>query len=173
MNTQKKEIYELQHMLRKIALTTGEIPLVNPSGVYDQSTIKTVEAFQKLNSIKPCKTVNTETWEKIFEKYKECMFKTSKGEPIYPYPSCDYEVKGYEKSDFIMIVQIVLSSLSIVYDDFDDVKITGIYDETTKNAVKRFQGYHGLEQNGIMDKITWDVAARSFNTHFANCHYAS
>lgn len=173
MNIPKREVYELQHMLRKISLSTGELPLVNTDGIYDDTTREAVSAFQNQASLPVTSEVDRATWDKIFEKYKKCMYMTSGGDPIYPFPSVDYVANSEEQTDFVMIMQVILSALSLVYDDFEDVKITGVYDNTTKNAVKRFQAYHKLEPNGILDKNTWNTAARSFNTHFSHRHYAS
>ncbi len=158
-------------MLRKIALTTGSIPVIVPDGIYGDTTRNAVISFKSQNGLPTNDDIDLETWNTIFDAYKEAMFLTSRGEPIYPFPSRDYEVAAGERTDFIMILQTILSSLSAVYDDFEDLEINGIYDEQTKNAVKRFQKYHLLEDDGVLDKRTWDTAARSFNTHFSHRHY--
>lgn len=169
----RKEIYELQYMLRKISQITGEIPLVTADGIYDDATREAVREFQRQNSLDPTGNVNKETWDKIFQKYKKSVYASSIGEPIYPFTDPSYNSVIGEKSDIIMLMQIILSALSIIYDDFEDIKITGVNDEQTISAVKRFQGYHGLPQTGVLDKRTWDSAAKSFNAYYNHPNYIS
>ena len=168
-----KEIYELQYMLREIALATGEIPIVTPDGIYDAVTREAVRAFQAQNSLPPTGNINKETWDKIFTKYKESIYKTTMGEPIYPFTDPMYTSTLGEKSDIITLIQLILSALSVIYDDFEEIAITGINDEATVSALKRFQSYHGLAETGVLDKRTWDAAAKSFNAYYNHPDYTS
>ena len=160
-------------MLRKISQITGEIALLTPDGRYDDKTREVVRDFQRQNSLDPTGNVNKETWDAIFEKYKESVYSTSVGEPIYPFTDPSYNSAIGERSDIIMLMQLILSALSVVYDDFEDIAITGVNDEQTVSAVKRFQGYHGLPQTGVLDKRTWDAAAKSFNAYYNHPNYTS
>ena len=168
-----KEIYELQYMLRRIAHITGEIPIINTDGLYGSETVETVRIFQAQNGIPATGEVNRETWDRIFERYKQSVYSTAQGEPIYPFPSPSYTSSVGEQSDIILLVQLILSALSVIYDDFEDIEINGNNDAGTMDALKRFQGYHGLPQTGVLDKRTWDAAAKSFNAYYNHPHYTS
>ncbi len=168
-----KEVYELQYMLRKIAQITGEIPLINPDGIYGEDTRAAVRDFQAQNGITPNGEVGRQTWDAIFEKYKESIYMVSQAEPIYPFPSPSYTSQSGERSDIIVLIQLILSALAVVYDDFEDIVISGENDAKTQEALKRFQGYNGLAQTGVLDKRTWDAAAKSFNAYYNNSHYSS
>jgi peptidoglycan hydrolase-like protein with peptidoglycan-binding domain len=72
-----------------------------------------------------------------------------------------------------VLIQLILSALAVVYDDFEDIVISGVNDEDTRAALKRFQGYNGLEQTGVLDKRTWDAAAKSFNAYYNNHRYTA
>ena len=117
--------------------------------------------------------INKETWDKIFTKYKESIYKTTMGEPIYPFTDPMYTSTLGEKSDIITLIQLILSALSVIYDDFEEIAITGINDEATVSALKRFQSYHGLAETGVLDKRTWDAAAKSFNAYYNHPDYTS
>lgn len=168
-----KEVYELQYMLRKIAQITGEIPLVNTDGIYGEITREAVRIFQSKNGLPVTGEVNKDTWDAIFSVYKESVYAASAGEPIYPFPSPSYASREGERSDIIILIQVILSALSVIYDDFEDIAVTGINDERTQNALKSFQGYHGLPMTGILDKRTWDAAAKSFNAYYEHPNYIS
>ena len=168
-----KEIYELQYMLRKIALTTGEVPLITPDGIYDAVTREAVRTFQASNSLEPTGNVNKETWDSIFEKYKESVYASSVGEPIYPFTDPSYTSSEGERNDIITLIQLILSALSVIYDDFEEIEITGVNDEATVAALKRFQSYHRLPETGVLDKRTWDAAAKSVNAYYSNPNYTA
>lgn len=168
-----KEVYELQYMLRKIAQITGELPLINTDGIYGAQTREAVRIFQLKNGMPPTGEADGATWDGIFEKYKESVYAAAQGEPIYPFPSPSYTSQSGERSDTITFIQLMLSALAIIYDDFEEIEITGENDEKTAAALKRFQGYHGLEQTGVLDKRTWDAAARSFNAYYGNPNYSA
>jgi len=168
-----KEVYELQYMLRKIAQITEEIPLVNTDGIYGALTREAVRVFQRQSGLAPTGEVDKTTWDKIFEKYKETVYATAQGEPIYPFPYASYTSQSGEKSDTIILIQLMLSALSVIYDDFEEIEITGENDEKTVAALKRFQAYHGLDETGVLDKRTWDAAAKSFNSYYNNPLYNS
>ncbi len=167
-----KEVYELQYMLRKIAQVTGEIPLINHDGIYGEDTRAAVRAFQAQNGLPANGEVNKQVWDAIFEKYKESVYLTSRPEPIYPFSTSYATVPG-EKSDIIVLIQLILSALAVVYDDFEDVVITGEKDDATVEALKRFQGYNGLPRTGVLDRRTWDAAAKSFNAYYNNSNYTA
>ncbi len=167
-----KEVYELQYMLRKIAQVMGDIPLVNPDGIYGDDTREAVRIFQEQNELAANGEVNKETWDAIFEQYKESIYLTSRPEPIYPF-SPSYTTQMGEKSDIIVLIQLILSALAVVYDDFEDIVITGEKDEATVAALKRFQGYNGLPETGVLDRRTWDAAAKSFNVYYNNSNYTA
>ena len=168
-----KEVYELQYMLRKIAQITGELPVINTDGLYGDETREAVRIFQIENDIPATGEVNKETWDRIFEKYKQSVYSTAQGEPIYPFPYSSYTSSDGEQSDIILLIQLILSALSVIYDDFEDIEISGTNDKKTRDALKRFQGYHGLAETGVLDKQTWDAAAKSFNAYYNHPHYIS
>lgn len=171
MTEHKKAIYELQYMLRKIEQITGDIPAIIPDGIYGEETREVVREIQRRNALAPTGEVDEQTWNAIFQLYQESIYSVSVGEPIYPFKDPSYASVEGEQSDMIILVQLILSALSVIYDDFEDITITGVNDEKTIDAVKRFQGYNGLPQTGVLNKRTWDAAAKSFNEYYDNSNY--
>lgn len=168
-----KEVYELQYMLRKIAQITGGVPLINTDGIYGEATREAVSVFQQKNGLPVTGEVDKATWDRIFAVYKDSVYATAQAEPIYPFPYPGYTSTDGEKSDIIILIQLILSALSVIYDDFEDVRITGVNDEATQSSLQRFQAYHGLAPTGVLDKPTWDAAARSFNAYYGHPLYVS
>jgi len=66
-----------------------------------------------------------------------------------------YDIK--DREPFIMQLQKKLRSLSVWTADPElRVGVDGIYGNTTRNAVSRFQRMYGIEETGVADFLTWE-----------------
>ena len=172
--TSKKqaEIYELQTMLRLIAQTDGSIPSVNPDGIFGPETERAVLAFQGNMGLPPTGIVDFQTWSSITDAYHTAQAMTQRGLALFPFPPGGYTVGKDEKSDLVSIIQIMLSAVGVAYDIFSNIKISGIYDAETENAVRVFQKFTRLPQTGIVDVFTWNRLASDHNLFALNPAYA-
>ena len=167
----RPEIYELQTMLRLLAQTDGSIPLVNPDGIFGPETERAVLAFQSNMGLSPTGIVDFGTWTAITTAYRSTREFTQKGIALFPFPPNGYTVERNEKSDLVCIIQIMLSGIDVVYDVFSNVRISGVYDETTENAVRLFQQINRLPQTGLVDVMTWNRLAGDHNRFALNPLY--
>ena len=167
----RPEIYELQSMLRLLAQTDGSIPLVNPDGIFGPETERAVLAFQSNMGLSPTGIVDFGTWTAITTAYRSTREFTQKGIAFFPFPPNGYTVERNEKSDLVCIIQIMLSGIDVVYDVFSNVRISGVYDETTENAVRLFQQINRLPQTGLVDVMTWNRLASDHNRFAFNPVY--
>ncbi len=164
------EIYELQTMLRLLAQTDGSVPSVNPDGIFGPETERAVLAFQSNTGLSPTGIVDFGTWTAITTAYRSTRAFTQKGIALFPFPP-GYTVERNEKSDLVCIIQIMLSGIDVAYDSFSDIKISGIYDESTENAVRLFQKINRLPQTGTVDITTWNRLATDHNRFALNSLY--
>jgi len=58
-----------------------------------------------------------------------------------------------EKSDIIYIIQIILSAISVAYDEFENILPSGTYDGKTADAIREFQRINNIPETGIVDKF--------------------
>lgn len=172
-DSRRIEIYELQKMLRLIAQVQRNLPILNPDGIYGVQTENVVRQFQEQNGLPITGTVNFDTWTKISEAYQDALFQTSPRLSIFPFPRGNYQTHMGEKSDIIYIIQIILSAISVVYDEFENVTLSGTYDASTSDAVSEFQKINNLPQTGLVDRITWDSLAENYNEFSDNPLYTS
>ncbi len=170
--TKKSEVMELQNMLRLISQTGGTIPLVNPDGIFGAETEAAVIAFQKEVGLPPNGMVDFATWTAIFDAYMNASRMISL-QPIQPFPAGDYKIRRGERSDIVLIIQLMLSALAISLEIFDEIERSGIYDEKTEAAVVEFQKLHLLPPNGIIDYKTWNTLAKSYGHIADNPLYTS
>ena len=154
-NQKRQHIMELQTYLHAIALMNDKIPVVIPDGVYGNETSIAVRAFQREYGIPETGNVDPDTWNKIVSVYRGYL--RSAPAPYYAFPSAKYIVRKGDSGQLIYIIQVLLHSLSGFYDNAPDVEICGNYNDMTAEAVKRFQKWCGIPQNGNVDSGTWNM----------------
>ena len=67
--------------------------------------------------------------------------------------------------DFVMIIQIMLNTLRIAYDDLGDFSVNGTLDKESMYAIKEFQRLNFLPQTGLVDVATWNSLAAGYNKY--------
>jgi len=159
----QSEIYELQTMLRFLCQTDSTIPAGNPDGIFVPETERSVLAFQSNMGLPPTGIVDFGTWTAITNAYRTAKALRQRGLAFFPFPGNGYTVGPDEKSELVYLIQIMLSGVDVVYDLFSDIRISGIYDKNTENAVRTFQKINRLPQTGIVDSETWNRLASDHN----------
>ena len=167
----RAEIYEMQTMLRLLSQTDPLIPNVNPDGIFGPETEKAVLAFQVGAGLPPTGIVDFGTWTALTNAYRNALSLTRRGLAIFPFPGGDYTVGKGEQSDLVYIIQLILSGIDVVYDIFDEIDISGIFDQKTEDAVRIFQRINRLPETGVVDSATWDRLALDHNRFALNPIY--
>ncbi|HBB72801.1 MAG TPA: spore cortex-lytic enzyme, pre-pro-form [Ruminococcus sp.] len=151
----RQHIYEIQTYLHAIALMDDSIPLVIPNGIYDNDTIIAVKAFQRKYGLPDTGNTDTATWNKIVSVYRSELMAAPI--PYAAFPSAKYTAAPGDSGQLIYILQAMLHDVSTHYDNAPDVTICGDYNQATESAVRRFQQWSGLPQNGRVDSGTWNM----------------
>ncbi|CZT55979.1 Putative peptidoglycan binding domain protein [Eubacteriaceae bacterium CHKCI005] len=157
------DVYELQGFLRRIARDNQRIPLIALDGIFGPETTEAVSAFQREYDLPVTGTVDFNNWNTILDEYLRLVGQTSSPLPIYPFPSPQYVVKPGDKGDLIYIIQIMLDTIQVGFLNLYSGGFTGVYDDKTQRAVEAVQRGAGLKPTGLVDRITWDILARSYN----------
>ncbi len=167
----RAHIYELQYYLRSIRIAKGLTPMLNPDGIFGEETKMAVEEFQSQNNLPITGRVDGETWQRIFEAYKEAEELLSPAESVRVFPLEIKEMKLGDEYDEVYVLQILLrKNREYVNGDFN-VLPNGIYDEATEEAVRKFQSLFGIEQTGAADKKFWNKFAKYSNTKYLTEKY--
>jgi peptidoglycan hydrolase-like protein with peptidoglycan-binding domain len=104
--------------------------------------------------------VDRRTWEEMSRLYREW---TAVPEPIRPFGGRERRIRARERSDLVMIVQMMLNELRYRYDSYGHIPLSGIFDGETGEAVRRFQRINRLREDGIIDVHTWNRMAEQYN----------
>ena len=145
----KGHIFELQDYLRRIARDNENIPLVVPSGIYDERTEDAIR-------------------EKLYEVYLQTEEYYAELISILPIINADENLKQGETGFDIYILQAMLNTVFSRYANIPLLDIDGVYGEKTADAVRHLQEIAGEEQTGDVDYRTWNRLAQLYNLHKAN-----
>lgn len=165
ITNEKNNVTELQRYLRELHHdTSGEIPLVNPDGIYGAETRAAVEAFQGLHGLPVTGETDNATWNAVYREYADAVVRRSPPRPISPFPNeTGYVISEGEYSDIVAIVQFMLRLLANAYDDIEGLPPEGVYNEATIKDINAFQRAYRLPVTGTVDKTTWNALAEAYN----------
>ena len=160
-------IRNLQRYLRTISFYDSSIPRVPIDGIYDTETEKAVRAFQSTRGLSETGKVDKKTWDMIFKEFSDILKANDRSSSLNLFPENppNYEAAIGEVSSFVAIIQLILRELSIIYDNFPDIEISGSFDPTTESAIKEFQRLSDLEPTGRVDLVTWNRLVRDFSNY--------
>ena len=154
---------ELQRMLRYLSFAYGEEQLtVRVNGEYDTATTDAVRYYQGINGLPQTGNVDMTTWDLITGEYQDELRRRA---PVYIYPiprDPDHINRVGERSDVIMILQIILGALRQSY-DYLAPPISGVYGRETADAVRYYQEVNGLPITGEADRETWRRLSEEYN----------
>ncbi len=149
-------IREMQIYLREISKYAPEIIIEHTDGIFDSETKEAVVNFQKMYGLSPTGTVDLATWNKLIYEYNKIANKDNIPNKFDCFPSNVTEIKPGDEKPIVYIIQILINNFNNKYKNFDNVNVTGIYDEATEAAVKKFQSINKLPITGIVDIKTWN-----------------
>ncbi len=158
-------VMQLQKKLRSIAKWTDNAALsVAVDGVYDEGTGNAVKSFQSLYGLGVSGVADRETWEAVDREYRYLREIFGKSRSISPFPDGDAFVLSVgDRSDLVLLVQIMLNELRLFYDGYGFIPQNGRYNLSTRVAVREFQERGGLEPTGSVDRPTWNRLAEEYD----------
>lgn len=161
-------IRNLQRYLRQLSYVNPDIPGPPIDGIYDTATREAVRAFQQTEGLPETGIADATTFELLFQRYEASLVREGAPVPLAQFPrlSPGYALRIGDESFLVRLIQYALAELDLIYEGFDSVPQSGIYDDATAAAVRSFQGRHSLAETGEVDRATWDAIATTYNREF-------
>lgn len=164
LSVERNRIEVLQKMLRYLSFALQEPELlVSINGHYDYVTETAVRRFQERFGLPVTGITDPATWEKIVWEYNT---EVSRRMPVMlsllPM-NPDYTTGIAERSDTVLILQILLRALALRYDYPVMPPLSGAYGVQTAEAVRYFQEINGLTPTGEADRKTWHRISEEYN----------
>lgn len=155
-------IRSLQTMLRVIAEDDPRLPTLIPDGIYGQSTMQSVTAFQRLYGLPITGIADQATWNKIVAVYEPALIRIGPAEPIEIILEPGQVFRLGDRNAYIYLLQSILTQLSTENPTINKPEHNGILDDPTSKALAAFQLLAGLPPTGELDRITWKYLAKQF-----------
>ncbi|MBQ4066353.1 MAG: peptidoglycan-binding protein [Clostridia bacterium] len=158
-------IMQLQKKLRSLSKWTQDPSLsVAVDGIYGNRLREAVSHFQELYGLDITGVADFLTWESIDDEYRYYAELFGKSRSLSPFPDePDFSIGQGDRSDVVLIVQLMLNELRIFYDLYGYIHPNGRYGTATSNAVREFQRLGGLDMTGRVDRLTWNRLAEEYN----------
>ena len=153
----------LQRQLNRIAQNYPFFGRTTVDGVFGQTTEDMVKKFQKQFNLTQDGVVGKATWYKISYIYvavKKLAELTSEGEKptgdlvagVYPGTA----LRRGSRGDTVEQVQFWLNAVGEYVSSIPAVSVDGIFGAGTEQAVRAFQKWAGLAQDGVVGQGTWN-----------------
>lgn len=162
-------VSELQGYLRYIAQNTRGIPLVNVDGVYGKKTAAATAEIQRRSGLVQTGRADLETWNAVIGIYGSIERKKREPLPVFAYPlEIPYMSEG-DAYDEVYILQVMLRRMGRIFENIPEVKVTGIFDFVTRDAVNSFKDCCAIsEEDGKVDRETWNALAEVYRAFTYN-----
>ncbi len=151
-------ILDLQQMLRVIYADNA----LNLDGVYGKETEAEVRQFQKEHGLPVTGVVDLATWDAIRAAYLYELVHLEEAEPLRIVLQPHQVLAAGTDNVHILLVQALLRSLGRFYGNMPVLRVSGVHDPQSVQAVQWFQTQAGLPANGDIDKHTWQRLAKQY-----------
>lgn len=165
---QAAAVENLQRYLRQLSFHEPTISTPPVDGIFESATDRSLREFQTSRNLPVTGRADRTTWDLLYAAYRASLSDNSPPRAIdvfSRYPARQRIGLGRLGFD-VLSIQHMLQELSALYGSFDGVTTSGIYDEMTANAIRRFQSQNRLPVTGEVDLLTWNSLADQYNLIF-------
>ena len=155
------EVSVVQYYLAVVAYFDPRVSSPTFNGVFDEATRQSLISFQSAYGLSETGEADEETWNRLASVYRGNISSVESGVSAELFPGALITL-GSEGED-VLLVQKYLASVASVYKEIPVPPQSGVYDATTQNAVRVFQGLSGIQQSGVVGPITWLLLAEKYN----------
>lgn len=166
INDRAGAIYNVQRFLYFLSKNDYNVPIVYPDGIYGLETRSAVRAFQALQGISESGIVNYDTFTRLVNEYRKALRAAAPPERVRIFPRLllNRSILPGEESSLVSILQAMLLTIGIAYDELLELKINGIYDKATENIVNKIKLASGMEPDSVIDKDTFAMIAKLYES---------
>ncbi|MBR6602939.1 MAG: peptidoglycan-binding protein, partial [Clostridia bacterium] len=167
LGASSEDVRTIQRQLNRIGVNYPAVtPRLNADGIFNTATEEAVKSFQRIFNLTPDGIVGKATWYKIksiFNAVKGLAELQSEGLTIEDIDRIyQTELALGDEGTQVRALQYYLAVIGYFDDEIPQVRLTGIFDAATENAVRAFQSQKGLTTDGIVGRNTWNAITESY-----------
>ena len=165
--TEQTAIRNLQTYLRQLSYSNKSIPSTPIDGIFEDATRNSLMSFQSLYGLPMTGVADQDTWEALYEAYlaDKKEFDPPYALDLFPRTPDNYRLSRGDEYFLVSIIQLLLNELSIIYDSFIPLDVTGVFDANTEKNVSDFQQKQQLPISGQVDKETWNGIVNAYKNY--------
>ncbi|MBQ9097101.1 MAG: peptidoglycan-binding protein [Clostridia bacterium] len=155
-----EDVAIIQVVMNRISQNFPAIPKIYPiTGYFGELTQAAVETFQEVFNLPVDGIVDKSTWYQMIQIYiavTRLAELESEGQrsPVINYDNTE-ELSLGDSSDKVEVLQYFLSVIFEFVDYFEPIKVSGVFDQQTKEAVMKYQENNNLDVTGVVNEETW------------------
>lgn len=152
----------LQFMLRRLAREYEFLPELAADGVFGERTLEAVMLFQRELHPPVTGVVDRGTWRAIVERWEAAERKNGPARSLRGFPGEGSKVEEGSARDYMIVPQTMFQVLSHYFQGITHHTPDGYHSRASADNVRWLQRAAGLEETGVMDRMTWDVLSRLY-----------
>lgn len=164
---EKQSVMEIQRIMRELSRINTALPDIYVDGIYGEETTDAVIAFQRQYGLPVNGIVDYTTWKKLHSIYDQQKYILNRPNALTSFftPLESGKISRGDKSDLVTIIQHILHTMAVQFDEYSGVVITGVFDEPTEKSIRTFQKSNNLDVTGNVDLKTWNRLSDIYNEY--------
>jgi peptidoglycan hydrolase-like protein with peptidoglycan-binding domain len=154
-----------QYLLNFASLYTRTVKPVEPNGVYGRETTESVVDFQRTFGLSPTGDIDSDTFNLLLSLREAAYVRL--GDSAYipeVVPFGGRELRLGSRGDDVVRLQNFLNCVADLYSDtIGRVRVTGVFNAETRDAVRAVQRIHGMPQTGTVKEQDWEIITALYN----------
>lgn len=157
-------VKSLQYMLGELSYERERLPFVAPDGVFGEATLEAVMTFQREYGLPVTGQVDQRTWDAVVAQFRDMERQRAHPRCLRAFPPRPFQVAPGERDDTMILVQTMFQSLAPILSGIVPGEVNGFHGPRSVSNTRWLQRVSGLEETGIMDRFTWNMLARLYET---------
>jgi len=155
-------VRSLQYMLRRLSKLHDVLPEIAADGIFGESTLEAVMLFQREFHPPVTGVVDRGTWNAIRDAWYEAEKKLDSARAVRVYPSGGSDVEEGMSREFMILPQTMFRLLGRYLEGVAVHPSDGQHGSASADNVRWLQRAAGIEENGTMDRQTWNILSRLY-----------
>ncbi len=157
-------IFTLQTMLRRLDSTK----FLASDGIYGEETERAVRDFQKENGLAQTGVCDEATWNAVRRAYENACILQEEAEPLRLALDPNQVFAQGSENLHLPLIQAMLCVLRQFFPEMPQLRISGVLDRQTAQALSWFQSRARLPETGEVDRFTWRALAKCYRLTVGN-----
>ena len=154
-------VVQAQVMLNRVGENYPAIPRVATDGIFGELTEAAVRHFQEIFDLTPDGIIGEATWYQLVRLYVGVTNLTeleSQGQTFYAINwQAPNNLQSGSRGQKVSQLQYMLNVMAEYVSSIPPVAVDGIFGPRTQEAVRAFQHFSGLPEDGIVGPQTWNA----------------